>query len=404
MVKRKIDWAASLRFAEYLRVSDKQQNERSPDQQHNEIVRTLKRLRRSWKLVKIFRDDGFSVMNKLKRLGFQKMLRDIRSGVIQVDLILVDTFERIGRNDELDQLRRELDKQHGVLIVQAKNDFADPTTQEGRIYSAFEAQRAVAENETKAHQVRRGKRDQAELRFWPGGPIPFGLDPVPEFDPRSPARLLGSRLVPSPKTSWIVELMFQLADENDWGQTLIAQSLNTDPKIPPDYLPFHESTVGRRLRNPIYIGELWYNKVNKEIVDDVYIVEQNPESEIVKIPNFCKPLTSKDRFDRIQTARHVRNEKRLRARASREENGKQIQPLVPGASVKHFLAGLAVCSECRSGMVPMTSGRKSKAGKSYAYYVCPRSRSGGCSNSRSIPMDWLEKAVLAQLRQQLFQE
>ena len=78
-----------------------------------------------------------------------------------------------------------------------------------------EAQRAVAENETKAHQVRRGKRDQAELRFWPGGPIPFGLDPVPEFDPRSPARLLGSRLVPSSKTSWFLELQQLVQAEVD---------------------------------------------------------------------------------------------------------------------------------------------------------------------------------------------
>ena len=45
------------------------------------------------------------------------MLREIRTGTIKIDAILVDTFERFGRADELAALRQELYQQHGVLIL-----------------------------------------------------------------------------------------------------------------------------------------------------------------------------------------------------------------------------------------------------------------------------------------------
>src|SRR5206468_1023802 len=109
-----------------------------------------------------------------KRPDFQRMLREIRTEAIHVDAILVDTFERFGRAEELATLRRELYKQHGVLVLTADSQFADPTSATGQVMAAFECLRATEENRVKAHNVLRGKRDAARQGHWPGGLPPFG--------------------------------------------------------------------------------------------------------------------------------------------------------------------------------------------------------------------------------------
>ena len=58
---------APLRYCRYGRMSDEQQNPRSPDQQFDEIDRTKKRVgREQWFHVKDFRDDAISGRYKRK--------------------------------------------------------------------------------------------------------------------------------------------------------------------------------------------------------------------------------------------------------------------------------------------------------------------------------------------------
>ena len=143
MLKRQIDLTRPLRCVRYGRMSNDQQNPRSPDQQFDEIACTIKRQRFPWTIQRDYRDDGISGRYLRKRLGFQQMLRDIRAGLIKVDAILVDTWERFGRADELAQLRQELWTKHGVLILTANTGFADPTTESGKVVSMFEQARAL---------------------------------------------------------------------------------------------------------------------------------------------------------------------------------------------------------------------------------------------------------------------
>lgn len=77
----------------YLRMSDLKQNERSPDQQEAEIKRMIKRLKLPWKIKIVYRDDGVKGALIRKRPQFWRMLNDIYSGAIEIDLILVDSTE-----------------------------------------------------------------------------------------------------------------------------------------------------------------------------------------------------------------------------------------------------------------------------------------------------------------------
>src|SRR5262249_43019540 len=151
-----------------------QQNPRSPDQQFNTIAQELCRLGYPWVHLGDYRDDHISGRWVRRRAGLQRLLSDIRSDTVPIDLILVDTFDRFGRAAQLNSIRRELAEERGVLILTADSHFDDPTSPAGQIMAVFEGLRAVEDNRIKAHQVRRGKRDVVARKLWPGGPAPLG--------------------------------------------------------------------------------------------------------------------------------------------------------------------------------------------------------------------------------------
>jgi site-specific DNA recombinase len=155
-------------------MSSDQQNPRSPQQQSDTIDQVMLRQGYRWIHVADYTDAAISGRYVAKRPNFQRMLHDIRAGVLKADLILVDTFERFGRADELAGLRQELYQRHGVLVLTADTQFADPTSVPGKAMAAFESLRSTEDSRIKAHNVLRGKRDAARERHWPGGPPPFG--------------------------------------------------------------------------------------------------------------------------------------------------------------------------------------------------------------------------------------
>ena len=179
MLKRTFDPNQPYTFVIYARMSDKKQNERSPDQQIAEIKRTIKRLKLPWKIKVAYRDDGVKGSLIRKRPNFWRMLNDIYSGAIKVDLILVDSTERFARSKEMNSIREKLWEEYGVLLLAAENSFASPLTPEGKIYAAVEAMRATEENRIKAHHVLRAKRDIIALGRWPGGPCLLYTSPSP---------------------------------------------------------------------------------------------------------------------------------------------------------------------------------------------------------------------------------
>src|SRR5262245_36298109 len=127
MLERTYNPSLPYRYALYGRMSDPKQNRRSPDQQFNTISETIARYGYPWVCVSTYRDDGISGRYIRKRPGLQQMLLDIEIGRLTIDLIAVDTLERLGRADEIAELRRKLSVEHGILVVAADNHFADPT-------------------------------------------------------------------------------------------------------------------------------------------------------------------------------------------------------------------------------------------------------------------------------------
>ena len=408
MLKRHaFDTTLFYRVVIYLRMSTDLQNRRSPQQQRDEIERRLKTLGYNWVIVKVFCDEAVSGKFQRKRHEYQQMLREIRSGTLDVDLILVDTLERFGRMEELPTIRKNLFERHGVLILTADTNFADPNSPAGKALGMVEAMRATEHGRILGHNVLRGKRDAAKLKHWPGGKAPFGLAL------KSIMKTVNGRdevdfkmLVHNPITSWIMKLLFDTAAKTGWGTPRLARFLNAREDISDDYKPFHPSTIGYWLDNEIYYGEFVFEKHSTGIVDDMRVVELNCLDDRLYVPEFCEPLIDRKLWDEVNRLRQPRRDRAKEALARRNSaSSKQILPPAPGMTVKYLLSGLIYCDECGLRMTASSSPKyttKSGEVRRYASYICPGYKAGSCTNDIHIPEELLRNIVLDKIRERFF--
>jgi DNA invertase Pin-like site-specific DNA recombinase len=399
MIKSTFDFNAAFDVVMYGRMSSDAQNERSPDQQFDAIEHEILKLKRPWNIVARYRDDAISGRLVKKRLGLMQLIQDIKTGKLKIRAILVHTYERFGRAEEMAAIRVELYRKHGVLILTADSGFADPTTAGGQALTFVEQMRATTVNPIKAADVFRGKKDLALQKHWPGGPPPFGYqlkyhmtekEGKPEID--------FATLEPDPRISWIIVALFTQAHAEDWGTGKLARWLNAHPDIDAKLKPFYPATVGYWIDNPIYYGELRWAKNATDVIDDVRVLQLNEIEDQIRVPDFCPPLISRELWDAVQAVRNLRRPKKDPA----DPAATPFRPLGAGRILTLILTGLVRCDNCRSSMQPTGSGRTSKAGKKYVYYRCPRAHGGACPNTTTIREDLLRVAVVARLRQELF--
>ncbi|MEK6259894.1 MAG: recombinase family protein [Planctomycetota bacterium] len=404
MIRPSFDLRKQYRVVIYARYSDPNQNPRSIDQQIDSINREIKRQNLPWTVVGIYEDSGLSGRKTRQRPGFQKLWRELRSGAVQADLIIVDTFERLSRADNNDELRNKLQRA-GFLVLTADSQFTDPTSVAGEALSSQESIRAKTASRTKAHDVLRGKLDAVRLRHWPGGPPPFGfrlrtifatVRGVEEIDHRE--------LEPNPTTTWIVEYIYQLADERGFGICRIAKQLNADERIPNSMKPFHDTTIGKMLDNEIYRGVMIWNKHCTGIVNDTRILQPNPQSEWERIEDFCPAIISTERWERVRAIRAERGARIKRSRNSQPVASRKAIPTATGLALKYLLSGLVRCAHCHRAMVAGSHNHDLKGGKTkrYVRHHCPGARIGACSNHCTVPEDWLRQTIVDLICQRVF--
>ena len=77
--------------------------------------------------------------------------------------------------------------------------------------------------------------------------------------------------------------------------------------------PFQPPRIGYWLDNPIYYGELLWEQNSTGIVGDTRIVERNAEGDMIRVPDFCKPIVSRETWDAVQAVRQARRDWRKQA-------------------------------------------------------------------------------------------
>jgi DNA invertase Pin-like site-specific DNA recombinase len=406
MLKNTFDYQKPYNYVRYGRMSDPGQNQRSPDQQFDTIDRVIKQMGLPWRHVADYRDEFISGRYEHRRKSFQKMLSDLHTRTVIADLLLVDNIERFARFEDIPQIRKRLYDRSGVLVLASDNNFVDPKSPHGRVMSSFEALRATEEGRIKGRQVLRGKRDAVKLGHWPGGPAPFGLslkstliwkNGVEEVDYRT--------LVPNLETGWIMKLLFDQAFNTAWGQTRLARWLNEHPDIPAKLKPFHAATVGAWFDQELYYGDFYWNEVCTDIINDVRVVQRNPEEDVLHVPNFCEPLVSREIWQVVHDRRKQRGQHMRQVReAKRADDGKLLRAPTPGRALVYPLSGLVRCGHCKRTMNPSSSSYTTESGelRRYVSYGCPAYPAGICPNGKHIPEAWLWKTDVAKLRERLF--
>ena len=178
--------------------------------------------------------------------GFQRLLRDIEAGLIAIDLIVVDTLERLGTRGRDRRAPPQAVLDYGILVVAADNNFADPTGIVGKAVGMVEQIRST-EN-TRDLRPQRHPRQEGRR---PARPLARRAPPL-RLPAQARRRRIGHApdvynvLEPEPREAAALRLAFQRADETGEGAPRLSQWWNDHPDIPDD--------SSRSARSPWPIG------------------------------------------------------------------------------------------------------------------------------------------------------
>lgn len=368
----KKQWRAAL----YLRLSkeDRRKGSDTSDSiinQESMLCEYIARHSDEMELVGVFKDDGATGGN-FQREGFQAMMRRIESG--DINLVLVKSLSRFGRNDTEFGHYMNWFQEHGVRLIAVNNgvDTLDHSSSQHlflNIQNIIDSNYLLANSEavkSSLHQLQaEGKCIAAIPRYG------YVKDPTDRH-----------KLAIDPDSAEIVKSIFQcfLA-----GQSIneITRKLNKQ-NIPNPSAYKHSigiktnrgasdawvsSTVRRILADPVYCGDLVQHKTEKK---NHRTNKQTPvpleEQKIFR--NAHPAIISRKDFETVQ---------QLLCKRTR------TSPLSNDLSL---FAGLLYCGDCGHAL------RKKAIGK-YTYYKCytGKTNPGQCSN-HTIRADYLEKAVL----------
>ncbi len=311
-------------------------------------------------------DDGFSGVN-FDRPGFQAMMADIRSGII--NCVIVKDFSRFGRNYiEVGKHLEHIFPFLGVRFISVNDhyDTANKASDSDELIVPFKNlindaySRDISVKIRSQLQVKRKKGD------FTGAFAAYGYIKSPDNK---------NQLIIDEYAAEIVRDIFRMKMEG-MSQQGIADLLNAKGELSPmEYKRFHNMNystsfkinskalwtavaVGRILKNPIYIGVLEQGKVttpNHKLKKRV----TKPVSEWCVVKNAHEPIISKQIFD---TALGL-----LKADTR----------ISPKEEKVFIFSGLLYCADCGNSMARKTVTSK---GKKYFYYVCTtKKKSEGCS-------------------------
>lgn len=320
------------------------------------IITNYVRLHTDMQVVKIYVDDGRTGSN-FDRPGFQEMMEDIESGLI--NCVIVKDFSRFGRDHlEFGRYVETIFPSMGVRFIAINEDY--DSMQEHDFTDAFlvPIKNLVNENycastsaKTKAHLDVKRKRGDYVINFAPYG---YAKDPKNKW-----------HLIIDEEAAKVVRMIFEWRIDG-LNANNIANKLNElgfptphdfkQSKGCKQHSPFkkglrckwHAREVIRILSNETYTGSTVQGKTYKPSFRSNEILQRDPEDWTI-VENMHEPI-----IDR-RTYRMVSN---LMARDTRT---------APGKDKLGLLAGFVFCEECGDTLCRHTNYSK---GKKYGYYCC----------------------------------
>ena len=326
----------------------------------------------------VYVDDGFSGTN-FNRPGFQRMLKDIDSG--KINMVVTKDMSRLGRDyigtGEFIEKYFPAKKVRYVAVTDGVDTFLDSS---GNDMAPFKAVFNDMYAKDISKKIRVSLRTKQKQGLWVGGCPPLGYMVDPDDK---------NHLVPDPEEDYIVKYIFRLALSLKTPYQI--KEILTNEKIPTRAMIkgkvnnriqaidskkgyWNTKTVKGILTNQLYTGDMVQNrrqKVNYKVKKVVY----NKKADWIIVENTHEPLVSKEDFESVQKMlpkNTIRNEKKI----------------------YRLLDGLLYCSEC-GHRIGICNPRKSD-GRTYIVcnYYRLHSKHKVCT-SHGFNYDALEETVIA---------
>lgn len=264
------------------------------------------------------------------RPRMQELLSDIENGIV-TGIICMD-LDRLGRGDMKDQgIMFETIKLNRVLIYTPDRtiDLNNPCDQD---YAEFKAFFARMEYNTIKRRLRNGTNRSAK-DGWHVGSIPFGYERIYMYHGKPSHNKNGKPTLKEDElTAPYVRMMFDMYVNQLKGTPTIAATLNAMGIKTSRGNDFRRNTVTKILKNPIYIGKIYFNReecIRKSKTGTKSLVRTKPESEWIVADGQHPALIDEDTFYKAQDM--LKN---------------KTHPPFNTGELKNPLAGLVICSKC----------------------------------------------------------
>ncbi len=352
------------RAAGYLRCSTDHQYDSIEDQRH--AIGDYAN-RQGLILTRWFEDEGKSGTSFEKRPGFLQMLRLVEQGKPEFEMILVYDIDRWGRPTDPDEANYWYFhfKKAGCPVLFINDSLSNEDSIGGRINKAIRQETASEESRKQSLRVRERSKLRAGEGRWVGGTAPFGYCRMLFDAAGNPIQKLGrgehkfekshkvTLTLGDPAEVETVREMFNMKNQGH-GLRAITGWLNRSGILSPRGGIWCTSVVDSILRNPIYRGELIYNRaakgtwVRKE--KKTHAITVRSRSEWIVVLDAVPCIISPQLFDDVNSKRGL-----LQTRGR------------PWMHSSFLLTGLMECQICGSRFHGQS--RRNSSGKKYSYYV-----------------------------------
>jgi site-specific DNA recombinase len=342
-----------MKAVAYARFSSENQNENSITAQLRAIREYAKK--NGVSIVRDYIDEAKSATTD-DRPEFLRMIAEITTGIVKVDLVFVHKFDRFARNRYDAAVYRHQLGQKGARLVAVDQPLDD--SPESVILESLLEGMAEYYSKNLSREIKKVKKENALQGLHRGGTPPLGYD----VDP------ITKKYIINPIEAEIVRKIFALAADNQSLGSMV-EKLNAMGYKTKRGQPFGKNSIHDLLRNPKYFGQYIANRFSNEAEITVAgaipaIVEPNLWEEVQKLMNERK---------------HV----------------------VPRTKKREFLlTGKIFCAKCGAAYVGNTTAVNSSRGKQpYPHYTCVNRKQNKTCDNRNIHQDTVETFILEKVEE-----
>ncbi len=324
-----------------------------------------------WNIIKEFSEKGVS--------GYKRHMDD-RDAIVQIkesaqmgkfDILLVFTFDRIGRRDDETPFVVEWLTRQGIAVwsvcegEQCFDNHVDKLTNYIRYWQA------AGESERISERTRTRIRQLTKEGHFTGGVCPYGYQLVRQGRVNKKGQPLYD-LVICPDEAKVVRLIFEKTALEGYGAYRLAALLNDHKMLPKSGHTWNPVSLYGILKNPLYTGVL-HKGGEQSYQEHLKIIDEGL-------------------FQEIQELRMARN--------------KAIEPVISPSKGNSLLSGFLYCGTCGSRMAAnhVVKHHRRVDGSVHTSrtqrYYCPRRKEGRlceCNGQHTYVAEKVDKIVLQEL-------